>query len=387
MTCGEIADLLNRGGVPAPSREKWIRGTVLQIARRSAYCSGQLVWNKTTAAEPARRRKLARPGKSKRTSFRRRPEKDWIHVSVPPVIDAAAFEQAQQALTSNRKAKGGRPSLTYLLTGLLPCGRGGAAVCGSYSPGYPYYKCSGTHPVTGKRSCGERSIRLDSIEPMIWSDAVDTLSNEAKLAALYNAQFADAAARESDHAAERADLAEQIEKLKWREFRCRQGMLDSDLADSYAAFRDDLRATIQRRQGLERRLESIAPARQSIKPESFIEFCSRMEQAWGITDRGQQRDFLRACVEEIRATPEEVNIRFSLNVAAAMAVIGPEADPDSGTNCQLGLGLVGVDLCGGSHKIPFKEKLTSRLAVGRTERGQVVERNEIFDVGVNCRLQ
>ena len=233
-------------------------------------------------------------------------------------------------------------TLIQPVTNALRCGQCGAAFCGSYSHGYPYYKCSGTDPVTGKRSCGERSIRLDSIEPMIWSDAVDTVSSEAKLAALYNAQFAEAAERQSDHAAERADLAEQIEKLKRREFRCRQAMLDSDLADSFAAFRDDLRTTIQRRQGLERRLESIAPAQQSVKPENFIEFCSRMERAWGITDRGQQRDFLRACVEQIIITPEEVNIRFSLNVAAAMAAIGPERD--SGTNCQLSIAPVGFNL-------------------------------------------
>jgi hypothetical protein len=130
-------------------------------------------------------------------------------------------------------------------------------------------------------------------------------------------------------------------------------MLDCDLADSYAAFRDDLRSSIQRRQGLERRLESIAPVKQSVKPESFIEFCSRMERAWGITDRGQQRDFLAACVEEIRITHEEVNIRFSLNVAAAMAAIGPEADPDSGTNCQQSLATISFDLFESGHRGAF----------------------------------
>lgn len=123
-------------------------------------------------------------------------------------------------------------------------------------------------------------------------------------------------------------------------------MLDSDLADSYAAFRDDLRTTIQRRQGLERRLESIAPAKQPVKPESFIEFCSRMGRAWGTKDRAQQREFLRACVDQITVTPEEVNIQFSLNVAAAMAAIGPEPlewnnDPGSETNCQSNPGTVG----------------------------------------------
>ena len=118
MTCGEVAEALNCDGVPAPSRDRWIRGTILQIVGRRAYL-GQLAWNKTISAEPLRRRKPARPGKSKRTSFKRRTEAEWIHINTPPLIDAETFHRAQQALSANRKYKSGRPSFTYLLTGLL----------------------------------------------------------------------------------------------------------------------------------------------------------------------------------------------------------------------------------------------------------------------------
>jgi site-specific DNA recombinase len=336
-TCGDVAELFNLEGVATPTGKRWIRGTVLQIVNRDAYHTGKLPWGRTTAAEPKRRRKPARAGKSKLTSMKHRAPAEWLHIDIPVIIDRATFDAAQQAIAANRKWKSGRPSETYLLTGIIRCGRCGAAVCGGYSHGHTYYKCSGLNPVTGKRNCGERSLRLDSIEPMIWSDAVTTLTDEAKLARLYSDHFAETAAKESDHAAERADLASKIEKLKRREFRCRQSMLDSELAESYQSFRDDLKVTSQQRQSLERRLESIAPAQNPLTPESFIEFCSRMERAWGITDRGEQRDFLRACIEEIWLTQDVIDIRFSLNVAAAMAAIGPEPDPDSGTarNCQL----------------------------------------------------
>ena len=334
-SCGEIAELFNAEGVETPKGRRWIRGTVLQIANREAYSSGQLPWNRKTAAEPARRRKPARPGKSKKTSLKLRPETDWIRIAVPPILDAATFNEAQRALEANRKWKSGKPSRTFMLTGLLRCGCG-ASICGSYSHGCAYYKCTGTHPVTGRRACGQRSIRLDRIEPMIWSDAVTTLTDQAKLARLYNDHFAETSAKEADHAEERANLVERIDQLKRREFRCRQSMLDTELSDSYQSFRDELKATSQQRQSLERRLESIAPAQQLLKPESFVGFCTTMERAWGITDRGEQREFLRACVDEIRVTPEEVDIKFSLNVAAAMAAVGqaPDPDDDSGTYCQ-----------------------------------------------------
>jgi hypothetical protein len=99
-----VADALNRDGVPAPSREKWIRGRVLQIARRRAY-PGRLAWGIKAAPEPARRCKPARPGMSKKSSYKRRPEAEWIYMDVPPIIDAVTFERAQQALAANRKMR------------------------------------------------------------------------------------------------------------------------------------------------------------------------------------------------------------------------------------------------------------------------------------------
>src|SRR5262249_48705582 len=81
---------------------------------------------------------------------------------------------------------------------------------------------------------------------------------------------------------------------------------------------------------LERRLETIAPAQQPVKPESFSEFCRRMERAREITDRGQQRDFLRACVEQITVTRDEIDMRFSLNFAAAVAALGDAPDGPEG---------------------------------------------------------
>jgi hypothetical protein len=65
-----------------------------------------------------------------------------------------------------------------------------------------------------------------------------------------------------------------------------------------------------------------------------------MKRARTITDRGQQRDFLRACVEQITLAGDEVNVRFSLNLPAAVAALGDAPDgtfgPAAGaTNCKL----------------------------------------------------
>jgi site-specific DNA recombinase len=338
LSSSEIAVRLNADGVPAPRRSTWIRGTVLGIARRGAYASGMLAWNKTYAAEPTKRRKAARPGKSTRTSFRRRPESDWISIPATPLVDRTTFEQAQQAIDAHRRSKSGRPSRTFMLTGLIRCGRCGASICGSFSHGWCYYRCSRTNPITGKRSCGQRGIRIEGIEKQIWADVTRTVSNKARLAALVNNRFAEAAAKEADHEAERQKLNAHIEKLARREYNCRRMLEDSDFSDAFEGFRHDLKAILTEKRELQQRLESIRPVTWSTKPGDFAEFCRQMKAAQKITDRGRQRDFLRACVEEIRLSGEEVDIRFSLSLRAALAAMEPVpgGNGSSGlaTNCQ-----------------------------------------------------
>jgi site-specific DNA recombinase len=339
MSASEIARRLNENGVPPPKRAGgWIRGSVLAIARRRAYL-GQLSFGKTTATEPrGRRRKPPKPGKSKKTSAQRQPESQWIRISVLPLVDQATFDRTQQAIDANRRWKSGRPSHSYLLTGLLRCSVCNAAVCGSYSHGWSYYRCSGRDEKAGTRSCASRGIRLDVLESAIWHDVTATLGNRKLLAAALTERSAELSRKNADHEAERLQLTAQMEKLARREFRARQGMLDADLSDSWNAFRDDLRTTQAKRRELERRMGALAPAPVVARPEDFTELCRRMKAAARITDRGQRRDFLRACIEVITVSPENVDILFEVDPTAAIAAIGskPDDDPAGVTrNCQL----------------------------------------------------
>jgi hypothetical protein len=64
-----------------------------------------------------------------------------------------------------------------------------------------------------------------------------------------------------------------------------------------------------------------------------------MRRARQIKDRAQQRDFPRACVEQITVAGDEVNLQFSLNLPAAIGAIekspeGNDGPGPSGRNCQ-----------------------------------------------------
>jgi site-specific DNA recombinase len=338
-TAAETAIALNRDRIAPPRGDQWIRGTCTQIVHREAYYSGRLPWGRGTAAEPVRRRKPAPAGRSKLTSVKRVDESRWIWLTVPPLIDRDLFERAQRGIESNRKWKSGRPSLTYLLAGALRCASCGAAMTGGYSHGHSYYRCTRVDGTTGRRACNERGVRTDKLEPFVWNLLLDIVSSPVEIAKLRDQHYWAEQARESGHAAERKSLAARIEKLRKREFRCRQSMLDSDLSASYSAFADDLKTTVRERQEAERRLEAIQPVRPPAQ-ETYREFCKHMKGVRTITDRTVQRDFIRACIATVTVGRESLDLQFEINAPNALLAIQrvPDGPADGGgmtANCQL----------------------------------------------------
>ena len=328
LSSSEVAVRLNADGIPAPKRTGWIRATVLDIGKREAYASGELFWNKSTAAEPARRRKPPKAGKSKLTSSRRRPETEWFRIAVPPIIDRATFDACQQAIERNRKVKAGRPSpvTRFLLSGITRCAACGSAVVGSSSGSgrWLYYGCSARRD---HRSCSTRGgVRAAPLEADVWSLLCDSLRDPKTTMAEYKRHLATQA--KQDHEAERRTLAASLERLRTSEFNCRRSMLDPDLADSYQAFRDELKTLLAQRRDIERRLDAIQPARALADRAGFVNLFDGITLALPkATDREKQKAFLQRFVPEIRWAGETLEIDLMLD---------PGDDPDAGSyrNCK-----------------------------------------------------
>jgi site-specific DNA recombinase len=334
----EIASRLNADCTPAPKRGTWIRGTVLGIANRRAY-TGTLSWNKTTAAEPIRRRKPARAGRSKRTSFRRRDASEWIDIEIPALIDNATFEQAHAAIQANRRWKSGRPSRSFLFTGLIRCKVCKAAWCGSFSHGWSYYRCTG-RDANGRRTCHQHGVRLEKMETETLAAIRDALTSPKRLVALVNGHASELQSDQTNNKAERADLGARIERLRAREFRARQGMLDTQISDSFAFFREELKAAQAQRRDLERRLESLAPARTVLRETDVAGLCRTARARFDSLSRERMRDLLRFTVDTIHFSHDDAEIRMAVDVSAALAVLDPRGGgaPSDGmtANCQAG---------------------------------------------------
>jgi site-specific DNA recombinase len=160
------------------------------------------------------------------------PPDEWLHVPVPPLVDAAIFAVVQDQLQENRRhACQGLRDARYLLQGLLCCAHCGYAYYGkAISPStrkhhprhYAYYRCLGTdaYRFGGQRVCSNRQLRTDLLDLAVWHEACTLLDQPHRLEHEYRERL-DAS---NDQASERTAVQLQRAKL-------RQGL--SRLIDSY----------------------------------------------------------------------------------------------------------------------------------------------------------
>ncbi|MDQ5828291.1 MAG: recombinase family protein, partial [Actinomycetota bacterium] len=121
-TLGSIARRFIEGGVPTPTgKSDWSRSTIRGILKNPAYV-GEAYGN-CTHLVPARRRKSPLTPVGSGLTCKRRPEEEWIPVSVPAIVPQEIFELVAEKLSRNRKhSPRNNKSHCYLLRSLVGCG-------------------------------------------------------------------------------------------------------------------------------------------------------------------------------------------------------------------------------------------------------------------------
>ena len=122
------------------------------------------------------------------------PEETWIEVAVPPLVDEATWERAQQLKKERLAVSKRNTKVSYLLQHLLRCSECGLrfrakAKWGDsnrsngkvyrYEAAAPlrYYHC---HGLSRRLCCRERPyIRAERLEDLVWSEVKRVLQNPA----------------------------------------------------------------------------------------------------------------------------------------------------------------------------------------------------------------
>jgi site-specific DNA recombinase len=143
-TLGTIARRLIEGGVLTPTGKSiWSRSTIRGILKNPAYVGNAYGHCTYLAPTKTRRSPLGPVGVG--ITSKRRPEEEWIPISVPEIVERETFDLVQEKLSQNRKfASRNNKSHRYLLRALVSCGacRQGSSARTSWD-GRSYYVCRG----------------------------------------------------------------------------------------------------------------------------------------------------------------------------------------------------------------------------------------------------
>jgi site-specific DNA recombinase len=162
LTINAIAGRLSKMSIPTPGELKhhyrrrsagvWNTATIHKILSNSAYY-GQWRWGVTRRNDGL---------------VDTAPTEEKTTVEVPPIVDRATWQAAQEQREHNRRMSKRNTKHNYLLRGMVHC-------CGFTMHGdMPYYRCGARHAKHFESSAGcAKRIRCDLLDPIVWGYVLD----------------------------------------------------------------------------------------------------------------------------------------------------------------------------------------------------------------------
>ncbi len=325
--CASIADLArwltSQGVRTRTGKTRWDRSVIWGMLRNPAY-AGTAVYGKTQvlAESPGLNRRARLEGRTTPRASRTvdRPREEWTQIPVPAIVTAGTFERAGQRLEDNKRYAARNTRVPSLLQGLAAC-----SACGygyyrtstrTTSKKIYYYRCLGSddYRYEGGRVCGNKPVRADYLDTVVWDHITGLLADPALIRAeiskrLNAARTADPVTRqrqrlELEQAKATAAITAMIEayseqlitidelRARMPHLRARQANLRGqiDAIDTQAADRD---AYLQLADNL----------------ESFLAQLNSTAAAASVPER--QR-VLRLLVKDVLVGPQKITIRHRI---------------------------------------------------------------------------
>ena len=317
VTIYEVAKRLIDKGLPTPEgKKRWSTSTVRRILKNTAYI-GTTYANQTQTVQPKRRRSaLQNPGARGETQVLR-PEKEWIPISVPVIVDKDLFDQVQKKLSYNLQTSSrNNKSHQYLLRGLVSCGlcRLSANARTVHSK-YQYYVCRGHGKAlqfAPEDRCTARFIPVKQLDELVWKDLYNVLMHPDMIKhALKRAHGRHWIPQELQARIERSSKAErQIVRQQKR------------LLDVYLQEIIEVKEFERKRIDLERKQEVLKIEKIQLESASLEQieicsiansieaFCNTIQPALEYATFEQKRQLVELLIDRVVVFDEQVEIRY-----------------------------------------------------------------------------
>ena len=315
--------LSEKGISTLSGKERWDPSVVCSMLKNPAYC-GRAAFAKTMRAEG--QKKVTRPKRLKgestgwRPTQKHRPREEWIEIAVPQIVSEEIFDLAARRLQDNKRFSARHTKEATLLQGLVICRSCGYSCYRLSMPSSRssqrklyYYRCLGSCREFGK-ICGNKSIRQDYLDNLVWDHLTTLLSNPTLVLGeldrrLQELQSCDSSGVQRSRlelelskvitARDRLVVAYQEELLSLDELRRRT----PDLRKKETSLRADLQALDSRITEQETYLKLA---------ENLDSFLVRLREAASSSSIQERQRVVRLLVKEVQIDPERVVIRHCI---------------------------------------------------------------------------
>lgn len=187
-------------------KQVWHRQVVRQILLNEAY-TGRYIQNRyDTVGDYVKKQS------GEKVEVRIRPEEEWLITEIPALITQDQFEYAQELLDTGKRRSRKNGIHSYLLSGLVRCGRCGCTMTGrkGQSHGQPYfvYQCKKNYAGAKLKGCG-RQMSENKLNSFVWEKIIGLLDDPSKIM-----DFKEEAPNTSHREAELQHIEGEIEKTK-----------------------------------------------------------------------------------------------------------------------------------------------------------------------------
>jgi site-specific DNA recombinase len=327
VTIADLARWLTGQGVPTRTgKHRWDRSVLWGMLRNPAY-AGRAVFGKTQVihAQPGLNRIARLQGRTTPRPVKTvdRPRQEWTEIPVPAIVDEDTFARVQQRLEDNKKFATRNSTIPpSLLQGLAAC-----AACGY---GYYrtsartarrkiyYYRCLGSddYRYEGGRVCGNKPVRADYLDQVVWDHITGLLADPALIRAEIGKRLAQA--RTSDPATRQR---KQIELALAKAGTSITAMIEAYSEQLITI--DELRAKMPHLRAREQNLRSQLDAlnAQAADRDAYLKladdlegFLARLRGSTATASTEERRRVLRLLVKDVLIGPEKITIRHRIPV-------------------------------------------------------------------------
>jgi len=326
-TIADLARWLTSQGIPTRTgKHRWDRSVIWGMLRNPAY-AGRAVFGKTQVihAQPALNRVARLQGRTTPRPVKTvdRPREEWTEIAVPAIVDQDTFARVQQRLEDNKKFATRNSTIPpSLLQGLAAC-----AACGY---GYYrtstrtarkkiyYYRCLGSdnYRYEGGRVCGNKPVRADYLDTVVWDHITGLLAGPALIRAEIDRRLAQA--RASD------PVTRQRKQLELALAKAATSITAMIQAYSEQLITiDELRARMPDLRGREASLRAQLDAldAQAADRDAYLKladdlegFLARLRDSAATARTEDRRRVLRLLVKDVLIGPEKITIRHRIPV-------------------------------------------------------------------------